>query len=186
MALTASLPDSLGRKAPDFLLPSTEGRTYSLKDFHDARVLVVVFMCNHCPYVQAVDDRLNDFAREYGPRGAQLIGISSNDAIAYPDDSFEQMRSRARAKGYVFPYLYDESQDVARAYGAVCTPDLYAFENVGQEFLLRYRGRLDDSWKDASQVRSRDLAHAVECILERKPPPTDQTPSMGCSIKWRK
>jgi peroxiredoxin len=115
-----------------------------------------------------------------------LIGISSNDPVAYPDDSFEEMRKRAKLKGYVFPYLFDETQEVARAYGAVCTPDIYAFESVGGEFLLRYRGRLDDSWKDASQVRARDLARAVDCILEGQPVPADQKASMGCSIKWKK
>jgi peroxiredoxin len=186
MALTSSLPDSLGRNAPDFALPGVDGRMYSLSDFREARALVIVFMCNHCPYVQAVDDRLNALAKEYASRGMCLIGISSNDPVAYPDDSFEEMRKRAKLKGYVFPYLFDETQEVARAYGAVCTPDIYAFENVGGEFLLRYRGRLDDSWKDPSQVRARDLARAVDCILEGQPVPADQKASMGCSIKWKK
>lgn len=142
-------------------------------------------MCNHCPYVVAVRDRINALAREYGPRGVRVVGINSNDAARYPDDSFDQMKRYARELGFQFDYLFDETQEVARAYDAVCTPDPYVYENAGGRFLLRYHGRIDDSWKDPSQVKTRDLALALDAILAGRPVAGTQPPSMGCSIKWK-
>jgi thiol-disulfide isomerase/thioredoxin len=162
----------------------------------------MVFMCNHCPYVKAVQGRINQLAKEYKKHGVQVVGINSNDSTRYPDDGFDAMKKQETEQGFEFPYLWDETQEVARAYGAVCTPDFYVFENTEREefreadleteperdrdrFLLRYRGRLDDHWKDESQVRRRDLATAIEDILANRQFAEEQVPSMGCSIKWK-
>lgn len=196
MALTYSEKTPLGSAAPDFALPGVDSVTHRLNDFRNERILVIIFMCNHCPYVKAVLDRINALAREFIERKVAVVGINSNDSSRYPDDSFESMRRLAHEKEFAFHYLHDETQEVARAYGAVCTPDFYVFERgrhptpgepeTQGHFLLRYRGRLDDNWKDPSAVKSRDLARAIEQILEgEQPPEDDQIPSMGCSIKWR-
>jgi peroxiredoxin len=181
-----SEPGELGSEAPDFSLPNVDGRTYQLNDFKNSKALVVVFMCNHCPYVQAVQKRINHLAREYQLRGVSLVGINSNDAIRYPDDNVEMMQEKARHEGYVFPYLRDESQEVAKQYAAVCTPDFYVYApDSNQKYRLKYRGRLDDNWKDEKAVNKRDLAQALEEILAGRDPNPDQAPSMGCSIKWK-
>jgi thiol-disulfide isomerase/thioredoxin len=159
-----------------------DGRTYARDDFAGAKVLVVMFICNHCPYVKAVEDRLIDLARELEPRGVQLVGVSSNDARTYPDDSFDKMAERWKAKEYGFPYLYDEQQEVARAFDAVCTPDIYVFDGDRK---LAYRGRIDDSWKDPGKVTRRELHAAITAVLDGQRPSAEQKPSMGCSIKWR-
>ncbi len=188
MALAYSQPGELGSQAPEFSLPGVDGKTYRLRDFHesgDVKALVVVFMCNHCPYVVATQGRINALAKEYASRGVRLVGINSNDFVKYPDDSFDAMKKRAKEQGYVFPYLRDETQEVAKAYGAVCTPDFFVYENAGGEFVLRYRGRLDDNWKDESAVKRRDLALALDEILSGRAPNPDQPSSMGCSIKWK-
>ena len=172
----------LGTPCPAFALPAVDGKGYALQDFDRARVLVVMFICNHCPYVQAVEDRLILLARELGPRGAAFVGVCSNDATTYPDDAFDKLADRWRRKGYGFPYLHDEQQEVARAFGAVCTPDIFVYD---AERRLAYRGRIDDSWKDASKVTQRDLANAIEALLAGQRPSPVQRPSMGCSIKWK-
>lgn len=175
--------------APDFNLPGVDGKNHSLASFTDARALLVIFMCNHCPYVIAVQDRINELAKKYGPKGLAVIGINSNDPDQKSADSFEAMKERAREVGYVFTYVQDLSQDVARAYDAVCTPDPYLFENIGKptkpDFLLRYHGRIDDSWKEEAAVTRHELAEAIEAVLSKKPVDRDQKPAMGCSIKWR-
>jgi peroxiredoxin len=183
MALTESRDLALGTPCPDFRLRSVDGRTVARDDFRDRRALVVMFICNHCPYVQAVEDRIIALGREYGPRGVQLVGICSNDPTDYPDDRPERLLSRWRDKGYGFPYLIDETQDVARAFGAVCTPDLYVFD---RERRLAYHGRLDDNWQQPAKVKRRDLAAALDAILESRAPSREQTHSIGCSIKWKK
>lgn len=185
MAVESSYRLKLGAEAPDFSLPATDGRTYSLGDFDDARALVVIFMCNHCPYVIAVQQRIEALAREYAPRGVRLIGINSNDVTRYPDDSFEKMKERAREQDYSFPYLHDASQETARAYDAACTPDPYVFERTERGFTLRYHGRIDDSWRDPAAVTRRELAEALDAILAGKPVSADQKPALGCSIKWK-
>lgn len=193
MALTTTPPGELGAEAPAFRLPNANGPTLGLEDIDKARALVVVFMCNHCPYVIAVQDRINDLAREYLAQGVTLVGISSNDPVEYPEDSFEEMGKRARERGFVFPYLWDQTQEVARAYGAVCTPDFFVYASRGNAgsgppWSLTYRGRLDDSWKDPSRVSTRDLALALDDILADRSEivrARAQTPSMGCSIKWK-
>ena len=175
-------PAELGAACPDFRLPAVDGRTYARDDFREARLLVVMFICNHCPYVKAVEDRIIRLAREYEARGVQLVGICSNDAETYPDDAFPRLAERWRERGYGFPYLHDEPQTVARAFGAVCTPDIFVYD---RERRLAYRGRIDDSWKDEGKVTSRELAAALDALLAGSRPAEKQRPSMGCSIKWR-
>ncbi len=182
MALTYSQMLELGTPAPPFSLPATDGQMVSLGDFKGAKALLVVFTCNHCPYAQAVEDRLIELAREFGPKGLATVFISSNDATGYPDDSFEAMKQRATDKKYPFPYLYDESQEVARAYRAACTPDPFLFDGEGR---LAYRGRIDDNWKEPRKVTRRDLREAIEAVLAGRPAPAEQLASMGCNIKWK-
>lgn len=185
MALTYSTMQELGNAAPDFNLPGVDGKNYSLKSFKNSKALLVIFMCNHCPYVIAVQGRINALAKKFAARDVAVVAINSNDSIRYPDDRFDAMKARAKEQGYVFPYLHDESQTVAKAYDAVCTPDFFLYENKsGENFILKYRGRLDDNWKDASAVTREDLSLAIESLLLGKTIEADQKPSMGCSIKW--
>jgi thiol-disulfide isomerase/thioredoxin len=180
LSLIESTMTPLGSPCPDFALPGVDGRIWRRADFREPLLLVAV-TCNHCPYVQAIDDRLNELAKAYAGRCA-VVGINPNDAGAYPEDDFEAMRARAALKGYVFPYLHDEDQSVARAFGAVCTPDFFLYD---ADRTLRYRGRLDDNWRDGSAVGQRDLARAIEALLKGEAPSPAQRPSMGCSIKWK-
>jgi len=182
MALMHSTMPPLGQPAPDFDLPGTDGQRYSLASFSGKPVLVVIFMCNHCPYVKAVVDRLIDLQNTLGPRGVQLVGINSNDAARYPDDSPENMKKIVDLKQIPFPYLFDESQDTARAYDAVCTPDIYVY---GPDRTLLYRGRIDDNWEHPEQVTRKDLETALLAILAGHEAQPEQIPSMGCSIKWK-
>ena len=175
-------PAELGAAGPDFDLPAVDGNRYGRDDFAGKPVLVVMFICNHCPYVKAVEDRLIGLAREFEPRGVQFVAVCANDAENYPDDAFDALAARWREKGYGFPYLHDEQQNVARAFGAVCTPDIFVYDRARR---LAYRGRVDDSWKDASKVTRRELAAALEALADGKKPSPEQRPSMGCSIKWR-
>jgi peroxiredoxin len=175
-------PPELGAACPDFRLPGVDGSTHALADFAPSPVLVVMFICNHCPYVKAVEDRLIRLRTEYGPRGVQLVGICANDAEGYPEDAFDKLQQRWRDRGYGFPYLHDEEQTVARAFGAVCTPDIFVYDAQRR---LAYRGRIDDSWKDESKVTRRELAAALDALLAGGRPSLEQRPSMGCSIKWR-
>jgi len=172
-----------GWQAPDFTLPGTDGRDWRLSDIAGPKGTLIMFICNHCPYVQAVMDRIVRDARDLQALGIGVAAISSNDAVSHPADSFENMVAEARAHGLPFPYLYDESQDVARAYGAVCTPDFFGFDAGGG---LQYRGRLDASGKKpaAPDIR-RDLYEAMKQVAETGHGPQDQVPSMGCSIKWK-
>lgn len=172
-----------GRKAGDFLLPATDGRSYALDDVKGAKGTVVVFICNHCPYVKAVIGRIEEEARALGAIGVAMAAICANDAAAYPEDGFDGMKAFARAHKLTFPYLHDESQMVARAYGAVCTPDFFGF-NAALE--LQYRGRLDEGGKSAAPGARRELFEAMSEIARTGRGPAEQVPSMGCSIKWRK
>lgn len=182
MALLESRDAELGMQAPDFDLKGTNERTYSLASFADAEVLVVMFICNHCPYVKAVRQRLIDLAEDMADESVATVAISSNDAERYPDDSFERMKEVDEEYNYPFPYLYDETQDVARSYGAVCTPDFFVFD---QDRRLQYRGRLDDNWKEPSQVTRQEMRMAIEALLAGEQPQQEQHSSMGCSIKWK-
>jgi peroxiredoxin len=183
MVKTASTMLPLGTSAPDFSLPNVDGRTVSLGDFAGAQALVVVFLCNHCPYVKHIADQLAQVAREYQPRGAAFVGISSNDVSSYPQDSPEQMAVEAEIRGYVFPYLYDETQQVAQAYRAACTPDFFLFDR--QQHLV-YRGQFDASRPGSEiPVTGEDLRKALDAVLSGTSVPADQKPSIGCNIKWR-
>ncbi len=181
MALLHSEAFKPGTPAPFFDLPSVEGRNYSLKDF-SGKVLTIFFICNHCPYVKAIEDRILQVVRDYEGKGAAFAAICSNDYADYPDDSPENLRKRWREKKYGFPYLIDESQEVARAYGAVCTPDIFVYD---KNHKLAYHGQLDNNWKESSQVTRHDLREALDALLAGKSPSAAQTPSMGCSIKWK-
>lgn len=182
MAVETPICD-FGWQAPDFTLPGVDGKSYSLADIKGARGALVVFICNHCPYVKAVIDRLVRDARELQALGIGVVAISSNDAVSYPEDSFDNMKRFAAQHGFTFPYLYDEHQDVAHAYDAVCTPDFFGFDAV---LGLQYRGRLDASRKDAGPPDlRRDLYLAMKQVAETGKGPAEQIPSMGCSIKWK-
>ena len=172
-----------GWKAPSFTLPGTDGKTYSLESLRGKNGTLVMFICNHCPYVKAVTDRIVRDVGELKGFGVSAVAISSNDAIHYPDDSFDNMKTFAHERGFNFPYLYDESQDVARAYDAICTPDFFGF-NAKLE--LQYRGRIDASGRDPSPPGARrELFEAMKQIAESGQGPRDQTASIGCSIKWK-
>ncbi len=183
MTATPSTMLPLGTKAPDFRLPDTKGREVSLEDFSDAPALLVAFFCNHCPYVKHIQREFVAFAQEYMPKGLAVVVISSNDVDVYPQDAPDKMREEAERFGYPFPYLYDETQDVAKAYQAACTPDFFLFDS---ERRLVYRGQFDDSRPGSGEpVTGRDLRAAVDALLEGRPLPEDQKPSMGCNIKWK-
>lgn len=183
MVLTASTMLELGAAAPTFALPDTSGKVVSLDDFREAKGLLVVFMCNHCPYVVHVQHELAAIGREYGPKGIAMVGINANDAAAYPDDSFARMGEEARRVGYPFPYLYDATQAVAKAYRAACTPDFFLFDGDRR---LVYRGQLDDARPGRDMpVTGRDLRRALDALLAGQPISGKQQPSMGCNIKWQ-
>lgn len=183
MALTPSTMLPLGTLAPDFQLPDTEGKTISLGDFREAPALLVIFLCNHCPYVKHVRHKLAKLTREYMERGVAVVGISSNDVEAYPDDRPELMVREKAEAGYPFPYLYDESQAVAHAYQAACTPDFYVFD---RDRKLVYRGQMDSSRPgNELPVTGQDLRAALDAVLAGQPVPPQQRPSMGCNIKWK-
>ena len=170
----------LGAKAPDFDLPGVDGKAYSLGSFKDKPVLVVIFSCNHCPYVKAYEERMVSIQKDYAGKGVQLVAINSNDEKAYPEDGFPEMVKRAKERGFNFPYVRDESQKVVEAYGGVCTPHVFAFDASRN---LRYRGRIDDS-KDASKVTSHDLRNALDELANGKSVRVPDTRPFGCSIKW--
>lgn len=179
---TYSKPVALGAEAPDFRnLPGVDGRRYSLADFKGKQALVIVFSCNHCPYVQAYEDRLNAIARDYGPKGIALIAINANDVKNYPDDNFEEMVKRAAARGFVFPYVRDDTQEVASAYGAECTPEVFVVDTNGK---VCYHGGIDDNYREPKQVTAPYLRHALEDIVAGRPIAEPQTRAIGCSIKW--
>ena len=183
MVMTPSTMLPLGTKAPDFQLPDPDGKLFALNDFKDAPALLVIFMCNHCPYVKHIREGLAAFGRDYQKRGAAVVGINANDSVTYPADSPAMMAEEARTFGYTFPYLYDESQEVAKTYRAACTPDFYLFD--GEQKLV-YRGQFDASRPGNSvPVTGADLRAAMDAVLAGSPVPADQTPSIGCSIKWK-
>jgi len=174
----------LGTQAPHFELPDVvSGRRVNLHDFDDKKALLVMFICRHCPYVKHVQQELAQIGKDYQGKSLGIVAISSNDADAYPEDRPESLREQALEVGFNFPYLYDESQDVARAYQAACTPDFYLFD---QSRRLVYRGQLDDSRPgNGIPVTGRDLRAAIDAVLNDQPVSASQKPSVGCSIKWR-
>jgi peroxiredoxin len=171
----------IGDPAPGFALPGVDGRTYALQDFAGKSVLVVMFSCNHCPYVQAYEDRLVALQRDYANRGVQLVAINSNDDVAYPDDSLPNMTARARAKGFNFPYLRDASQQVAMAYGATHTPQLFVFDSARR---LAYTGKIDDNWQNPHAASRHFLRETLDALLRDEAPAVATTHAIGCTIKW--
>jgi peroxiredoxin len=173
----------LNTSAPDFRLPDTDGKLVSLSDFKAAPALLVAFICNHCPYVKHIRLTFAQLAKDYQKRGVAVVGISSNDAAAYPDDSPEKMRQEKQAAGYTFPYLFDESQEIAKAYQAACTPDFFLYDKERQ---LVYRGQMDSSRPGNDQPNDgADLRAALDAVLNGKEPSGHQLPSSGCNIKWK-
>jgi peroxiredoxin len=184
MAETPSTMAPLGMSAPPFRLPDTGGKPVSLEDFQEAPALLVAFICNHCPFVQHIRSHFAQLARDYQARGVAVTAISSNDVESYPDDSPEKMAEEVKATGYTFPYLYDESQEVAKAYRAACTPDFYLFD---RDRRLIYRGQYDDSRPGNNKpVTGADLRAALDAVLAGGKVPEDQRASLGCNIKWKR
>lgn len=183
MVRTPSTMLPLGTPAPDFALPDVDGKTVKLSDFKGSAGLLVVFMCNHCPFVIHLADALAAFGVEYQEKGLAVVGISANDADKYPADSHDKMALEDEARGYTFPYLYDESQDVAKAYRAACTPDFFLFD---ADHKLVYRGQFDSSRPDSGvKPTGEDLRAACDAVLAGKKPSEKQLPSIGCNIKWK-
>jgi peroxiredoxin len=183
MALTPSTMLPLGTSAPDFKLPDTNGKIISLTDFKNAPALLVIFMCNHCPYVIHIRAGLAQLAKDYLPKNIGIVGINSNDAENYPDDSPAKMKTEVQKAGYTFPYLYDETQSVAKSYRAACTPDIFLFDKNQK---LIYRGQFDDSRPgNGISVTGKDLRAALDALLAAKSVSEKQKASMGCNIKWQ-
>jgi peroxiredoxin len=184
MAAVSSTMLELGTPAPDFSLPDTTGKTVWLADFKDAPALLVVFMCNHCPYVKHLSHALAEFAREYQKKGLAVVGINSNDVSTHPADSPQKMIEEVRQVGYSFPYLFDELQEIAKRYRAACTPDFFLFDKNRR---LAYRGQFDSSRPGNNiPVTGADLRAAVDALLGGRAPRSEQKPSMGCNIKWKR
>ncbi len=172
----------IGSDAVDFKLKGVDGKSYDLNSFAGKKALVVVFSCNHCPYAQAYEQRIVQLQSDYLRKSIVFVAINSNDDTNYPEDSFENMVKRSKERGFNFPYVRDESQDIARKYGAICTPHVFAYDN---HRILQYKGRIDDNWKNPSEVKTKDLRNALDAILEDKTPQVQETRPFGCSIKWK-
>lgn len=171
----------IGDPIPHFSLPATDGLVISSREIKDP-VLVVIFTCNHCPYAQAYEDRIIALAKDFDEEGAQFILINSNDAVNYPDDSFGNMKKRHDEKQYPFPYCFDEDQSVAKSFGALCTPHCFVFNRKRE---LKYKGRVDDNWKDPKAVNERNLHDAISALVNGKEPVVHEANAIGCSIKWK-
>ena len=172
----------IGESAPDFNLPGVDGKNHSPADFADAKVLIVVFSCNHCPFIVGSEDRMNALYADYGPKGVAMIAINSNETDNHPTDSFEHMVARAKEKGFQFPYVRDESQEVALAYGALRTPHFYVCDAQRK---LRYTGRMDDDPREPGKATTHELRDALDALLEGKQPPVPLTNPIGCNVKWK-
>jgi peroxiredoxin len=184
MVMTASTMLELGTPAPDFRLLDTLGEIVSLEKFEDSPALLVIFMCNHCPFVKHILGQLVETIKEYQKKGLAVVGISSNDVESFPEDSPAKMAEIAKKASFTFPYLYDETQEVAKAYRAACTPEFFLFDKGRR---LAYRGQMDDSRPgNGIQVSGSDLRAALDAVLAGKPVPVNQKPSMGCNIKWKR
>ena len=167
---------------PGFSLTGVDDKTYDLNSFSDKKILIIIFSCNHCPYVQAYEDRIIALQNEFETKGIQIIAINSNDDVKYPDDSFDEMKKRAAAKGFSFPYLRDDTQDVAKAFGATHTPQIFLFDKNRK---LKYEGKIDDNWQEPEKVNSAYLRDAILEVLYEKEVSVPETFSIGCTIKWK-
>ena len=172
----------IGQRAPDFTLPGVDGKDHALSSYMNNKIVVVIFSCNHCPYVQAYEERLLSLQRDYSPKGVQLVAVNSNDAVAYPEDSFDHMVRRAKQRQFNFPYLRDEAQRVARAYGAEYTPEAFL---LNSKFQVRYIGRIDDNWQHPDKVKTHDLRNAIDAVLAHKKLDNPATHAIGRTIKWK-
>lgn len=181
MVLLESAQLKMGIKAPSFDLPGIDGENHKIEDYKSSKILVVVIMCNHCPYVQGVIHRLIDIQKDYADKGIQLVGINANESDNYAEDSFEKMPEYAKKWGLNFPYLRDKNQKVAKAYKAQCTPDIFVYNSKRE---LVYHGRVDDNWQEEEKVTKNELRLALDAILEGKDI-EEQNPSIGCSVKWQ-
>ncbi len=173
---------SLFDAMPGFLLQGTDGRVYNSEDFAEKRILIIIFSCNHCPYVQAYEERIKDIQTWYGSKGVQVVAINSNDAEQYPEDSFDEMKKRAEERKFNFIYLWDEQQGAAKAFGASATPELFVFD---QKRCLVYTGKIDDNWREPERVQTKYLEDALNELLEGKVVSVPETYAVGCSIKWK-
>lgn len=182
MVLLESKDVSMGMEAPDFSLKGVDDKMHNLAEYSEAEIFVIVFMCNHCPYVQAIWERLIVLQEKFLDKNVQFIGINPNFHPDYPEDSLEKMKQYHGKYEMNFPYLIDESQEVAKAYGAQCTPDIFVYND---EKKLAYHGRLDDNWQNPDHVEKEELSEAIEVLLQGEIPSEEQNPAMGCSIKWR-
>ncbi|OGR51430.1 MAG: alkyl hydroperoxide reductase [Elusimicrobia bacterium RIFCSPLOWO2_02_FULL_39_32] len=174
---------TLGAKAIDFSLPAVDGKNFFLEDLKDKKALILIFSCNHCPYVQAYEDRIIALQKDYAAKGVQVVAINSNDAITYPEDNFENMKKRAKEKKFNFLYLRDDSQSVAKNYGATHTPQIFLFD---QKRELQYIGKIDDNWQEPKKVTRNYLRDALDSLLSGKPIKEPETFAIGCTIKWKK
>jgi peroxiredoxin len=172
----------IGQEAPDFRLPGVDGKEYSLNSFKDKKIVVVMFTCNHCPYVQAYEDRLIAIQRDYAGKGVQLVAINANDSSGYPEDSFDNMIRRAQKKKFNFPYLRDDTQRVARAYGAEYTPEVFVLNG---KFQAKYIGRIDDNWQHPDKIKTHNLRDTLDAVLAHKKLDNEVTHAIGCTIKWK-
>jgi peroxiredoxin len=171
----------LGTSAVDFQLKGVDGETHNLNSFSDKKALVVIFSCNHCPYVQAYEDRMVQIQRDYSAKGVTVVAINSNDETGYPEDSYPNMIKRAKERGFNFPYIRDDTQEIAKKYGAICTPHVFAFD---QQRRLQYKGRIDDN-RNPESVKTKDLRNALDAILAGHKPSVQETRPFGCSVKWK-
>lgn len=171
----------IGDKLPMFSLVATNGRECNPYEFEESKIIVVMFTCNHCPYVQAYENRLIELQKHFAPKAVTFIAINSNDEVNYPLDSFESMVKRAKEKGYNFPYLRDKTQEVAKTFGASFTPEIFVFD---EKKTLQYHGRIDDNWQEPSKVTKENLKEAIESILSNKPVDRANTQAIGCTVKW--
>jgi peroxiredoxin len=167
---------------PGFSLIGVDDKIYSLNDFSNKKILIVIFSCNHCPYVQAYEDRIMELQKEFVKDSVQIIAINSNDDVKYPDDSFYEMKKRASARGFNFPYLRDEKQEVAKAFGATHTPQIFLFDKNRK---LKYEGKIDDNWQEPEKVKSNYLRDAIQQVLNNEVVSVPETFSIGCTIKWK-
>lgn len=172
----------IGDQLPKFTLTATNGKPCNLYEFEESKVIVVMFTCNHCPYVQAYEERLINLQKEFANKGVTFVAINSNDETTYPEDSFDKMVERAKEKGYNFPYLRDNTQEVAKAFGASYTPEIFVFD---EKRVLRYHGRVDDNWQEPDKVTKHHLKEAIEAVLNNKPISKPENQAIGCTVKWK-
>lgn len=176
----------VGDVVTDFSLKNINGKNVALKDYSKAKGFIITFTCNHCPYAMAYEDRINTIDKKYAALGYPVIAINPNDAVQYPEDNFESMQTRAKEKKFTFPYLYDETQNVAKKFGALRTPHVFVVQKEGDKFIIKYIGAIDDNWENAADVKEKYTENAVDALLKGQTVAIANTKAIGCSIKWKK